>query len=492
MEASRSSVVEPEERPSRIHELVGSAGHVWAAVDGLGDLDDLESRAVPEPQGQLFAADEVAFLSGFESTYMPTHGLDSLNATGHSANWRTDLAALRAAGVTLVRYPLRWHVIETAAGKFSWEETDAVFEHMDQLGIVPIVDLIHHTSYPRWLTGGFADQRFGTAFVDYAGRVSTRYPNIRGYTVFNEPFATLFLAGHESLWPPYGSGMQDFVRLVTNVLPAIGEAAFILRRNLPRAEHVWIDTAEAHSGDGGSHSEYAELANDRRHFLLDVFLGRDMDDRRPFVREFRAAGGFSMPPLPENTVDILGLDYYPHSEWFYDDAGAHAPSSRPVGFAAIAEHYGNRYGLPMFLAETNIRGMPSDRASWLKHMLEQCELARSRGVDLRGLCWFPYVDSADWDSLLARRAGRVDPVGVLSRRPDGVRVRTVFTEVWERAVQGAVSSDLPAYRWQSPCSHQLAGLTPLMRHWPVVDPDPSHISPPVTITTSSLTRKRQT
>ena len=33
------------------------------------------------------------------------------------------------------------------------------------------------------------------------------------------------------------------------------------------------------------------------------------------------------------SVDLLGLDYYPHSEWFYDDRGGHAPSPEPVGLA---------------------------------------------------------------------------------------------------------------------------------------------------------------
>src|SRR4051812_6827980 len=34
-----------------------------------------------------------------------------------------------------------------------------LFEHMLDYGWSPIVDLVHHTSYPAWLKGGFADPR---------------------------------------------------------------------------------------------------------------------------------------------------------------------------------------------------------------------------------------------------------------------------------------------------------------------------------------------
>src|SRR3712207_9422518 len=81
-----------------------------------------------------------------------------------------------------------------------------------------------------------------------------------------------------------------------------------------------------------------------------------------------------------------------------------------------------RSGVDVMLSETNIRGTPSDRASWLRHTLEQYEAARSRGVPLRGYCWYPHIDSCDWDSMLARSAGRTDPVGVYTL--DGPHLRS--------------------------------------------------------------------
>jgi beta-glucosidase/6-phospho-beta-glucosidase/beta-galactosidase len=408
-------------------------------------------------------------IAGFESTYLPAYGVDSLETTGHDRHWQRDLEQVFASGVRQVRYPLRWQRIGRDPHAFDFTETDRVLGLMRDHGAVPIVDLVHHTTYPDWLHDGFRDRAFGDAYLRYAEAVATRYPWLEAYTLFNEPFATLFLAGHEALWPPYDRGVEGFVRLLRSVLPAVSEAAASWRELLPQAKHVWVDTAEHHRGVGPG-AAHATTANDRRHVVLDLALGHDLDRERPFLRELLAAGGEPLLELPPLRVDVLGLDYYCHSEWYYDEDGSHAPSPNPVGLAAIAEQYGARYGLPMMVTETNVRGTPSDRASWLRHTLEQYELAVSRGVDLRGYCWFPQVDSCDWDSLLARSAGRRDPVGVVSLAPDRSRVRTTFTDAWEAAACGTPASELPAYRFQSPCDEQLTGLLPFMSHWNWVEP----------------------
>jgi len=409
-------------------------------------------------------------VAGYESTHLPGYRTDLLEVTGHSQLWRTDLDELLAAGVRHLRYPLRWPQIESEPGRFDWSETDRVLEYLRAAGTVPIVDLVHHTSYPDWLRDGFRDSGFAPALVRYAEAVAVRYPWLPAYTLFNEPFATLHLAGYEGLWPPYDRGMSGFVRLAGSVLPAVNQAAECWAELLPDARHVWVDTAEHHTGSQGC-QDYVQFANDRRHIFLDLMLGHDLDPDRPFLAEFLRAGGGPLLELPPRRVDVVGLDYYCHSEWYYDEAGGHTPSPQPIGFAAIAEQYSDRYRLPMMLTETNLRGQPSDRISWLRYMVEQYDLALERGVPLHGFCWFPQVDSCDWDSLLARTAGRVDPVGVVSI--DGrtkSRQRTGFTEAWEKVVVGSSVEALPAYRFQPPCDALLTGLQPALRHWPWQDP----------------------
>ena len=417
------------------------------------------------------------FLAGFESTLHPATGVDSLEVTGHTARRDEDLDQVLTAGVRHLRYPVRWQVVQPEPGSFDWSETDRVLGRLRDAGAVPVVDLVHHTSYPAWLPGGFGDPGFGDAYRAYAVAVAERYPWLPAYTLLNEPFATLFLAGHEALWPPYERGVRGFRRLLLNVLPALADVAAAYRELLPAAHHVWVDTAEHHRGvDVGR--RHAELCNDRRHVVLDLALGHDLDPARPFLGTLLADGGEVLARLRPLTVDVLGLDYYAHSEWFYDAERALAPSPRPLGLARVARAYWERYRLPLMLTETNVRGLPSDRTAWLRYTLEQYEAALADGLPLHGYCWFPQVDSADWDSLLARCAGRGDPVGVLSVAPDGTRARTSFTAAWEAAAAGAAVADLPAPRLQAPNDAQLGGLVAELDHWPWQDPGPDDLVPP--------------
>jgi beta-glucosidase/6-phospho-beta-glucosidase/beta-galactosidase len=392
--------------------------------------------------------------------------------TGHVLRWRADLELLASCGVRSLRYPIRWHRIERERGRFDWRQTDEALGWMRDTGMRPIPDLLHHTSYPRWLKRGFADRRFASSYLRYLEAFAARYPWIEAYTLFNEPFTTFLLCGQVGLWPPHLQGVKGFLTLARNVLPALSEASRAYRDLLPRARHVYVDTCERATAANQGAAHFTDLVNDRRFFVLDLFLGRDLDRGRPFVAEVLAAGGEPLLALQPGHVDVLGLDYYAHNQWQYlDGTGRGLPSSPdPAPLSDLIQEYWERYRLPCVLGETNIRGFAPDRASWLKYTLEQCELARGRGVPLEGYCWFPFVDSCDWDSVLVRSEGNVDPVGVywlddrLERRPSSM------SAAYAMAARGAPAAELPAYRFQPPVAGWLAGWMPQMAHWEWRDP----------------------
>jgi beta-glucosidase/6-phospho-beta-glucosidase/beta-galactosidase len=407
-------------------------------------------------------------LGAFESTYLPAHDVDVAETTGHIRHWRSDLDLLASCGVRALRYPVRWHRVEEAEGHLDWAATDVVLGHLREAGFRPIVDLVHHTSYPRWLTGGFADPRFGPAYLRYVRAFARRYPWVEAYTLFNEPFSTLFLAAHEGIWPPYHQGLDAFVAVLGNVLPWIAEAGRLARELLPDGRHVYVDTCERHSAAVPEAEAYARLANDRRFVVLDALLGRlEPGPDRPFAEAVARAGGEDLFHLGPTPVDVLGLDYYAHCQWQFTgpQGGGTIPSPAPDPLTELIIEYADRYRLPVMLTETNLRGTASDRASWLKFTLEQCERAIAAGVDVEGYCWFPSIDSCDWDSLLFRCDGNIDPVGVFWLDEDLRRRQSSMSRSFAAAAGGAPSADLPAYRFQEPAASWLAGFLPFMAHW---------------------------
>lgn len=410
------------------------------------------------------------FLGAFECSYMPAHDVDVIETSQHDVRRKQDLDLVAACGISRVRYPVRWHRIETVQGEYDWNETDEVLGYLGEHGFRPVVDLLHHTAYPRWLTG-FDDPRFGSAYLSFCERFARRYPGVAEYTLFNEPFTTMFLCGHEGIWPPYGRGMESFVTLCLNVLPSFFEATRMYRDLLPAASHVYVEPCEGHSAAVVSGNEWSKLANDRRFFIVDRLLGQPIVDGAPFVRALETAGGERLLELSPGHLDVLGLDYYAHMEWSHaDDGVGTCPSVTPIGLAGLILQYWERYQVPLILGETNIRGYASDRASWLKYTLEQCELAQEAGADLGGYCWYPFIDSLDWDSLLRNADRHIDPVGVywLDEKLD--RQASVMSESFRRAASGARSSELPAYRFQPPTDRWLKGLLPQMSHWDWQDP----------------------
>lgn len=407
----------------------------------------------------------IRLIGAFESTYQPAFDVDVAEATGHADRWREDLELLRSFGVEHVRYPVRWHRVEADPARWDWDETAEILDYMRERGLRPIVDLLHHTSYPRWV-GDFGSPGFGDAYLRYVEAFAERFPWIPAYTLFNEPFTTFLLCGQQGIWPPHRTGLRGFLSLARNVMPAVAEASRMLRDLLPDARHVHVETCERAHAAAPAAVPFVEFVNDRRFFLTDLLVGRPVDESGPFASAVIEAGGEDLLALEPGHVDVLGLDYYAHNQWDWTAPWeGRTCSACPTPFAELAAEYCERYRLPLVVGETNIRGFPSDRATWLKYMLEQCEAANHAGVPVSGLCWFPFVDSCDWDSILCRADGSLDPVGVVSLDQDLARRETSMSEAFQAAAVGVRAADLPAYDLQPPVRSWLAGWLPQMEHW---------------------------
>ncbi|CAA9577635.1 MAG: GH1 [uncultured Thermomicrobiales bacterium] len=412
------------------------------------------------------------FLTGFESTYLPGHDVDVLRLTRHDERWHDDLRLVRDLGVRRLRYPIPWHRIEATRGRYDWAWLDEILGGMRALGLMPIADLVHHTSFPRWLTEGFLDPAFGPTYTAFCAAFAARYPWVREFTVFNEPLPTTLLCTEFGVWPPARRDQAAFYRMALAVARAICTATAAIRAEQPAARFIHVDTAEGHGALDSESEEFARHLNQRRFLFHDLILGR-VDADHPLWPRLREHGGMTGDDRRwfrdhAARIDVLGLDYYAHCEHQFHRHGSICPSRAPQGFAALARQYHERYGLPIMLTETNIRGYVSDRISWLKYMVEECEALVAGEIPFEGFCWFPCIDSTDWDSLLRRPDGHIDPVGLYVLEEGGLARQSSELPRLYRGLAGGelVAADLPAYRFLTPVSAQLEGWEPRLRDWP--------------------------
>ncbi|MCU1324704.1 MAG: dTDP-4-dehydrorhamnose reductase [Bryobacterales bacterium] len=417
----------------------------------------------------------MTYLGAFESTHIHGSGKDVLETSRHTERWEHDLGLLLASGISELRYPIPWHRIEDRQGEFDFSWIDGPMAYMYDHGMRPIIDPLHHTSFPEWLTDGFCNPQFSEFYLRFLKAVLERYPWVDRCTVFNEPLATTVLCGLMGRWYPYHNSVPAFVRMAVQVSRTICAAMNLVREHNSFIELVRVDTCEYHFAMDEKSESFAAFCNERRFIYDDLTSGRI--DSSHSLYPFLTSNGIEKDELqwfrdnPEET-DIFGLDYYAPSEmdWRWDRVTkSHAlswPVSTPRGFASAAQDYSTRYGKPLMLTETNVRGSALERVTWLKHMVEQCEILTETGVDLRGFCWFPSIDSTDWDQLCTKCALSVDPQGIwLLDQDRWTRHATELSDVYAGLARGELdSSSIPTYELVAPLDRDLAGHMRLLRN----------------------------
>lgn len=103
------------------------------------------------------------------------------------------------------------------------------------------------------------------------------------------------------------------------------------------------------------------------------------------------------------------------------------------------------------------------------------------GLSFEGFCWYPFIDSTDWCSLVREANGNVDPQGIFYLDKDcRKRNASELSEIFTALARGRISSkDIPAYRFQSPLDYQLEAFLPMMAHWQWREPvthDAKHVA----------------
>ena len=370
------------------------------------------------------------------------------------------------------------------AGTFDWSWIDGPLEHMQATGMQPILDPLHHVSFPSWLQDGFANPAFPDFYMRFIQEVAKRYPWVDRYTIVNEPLPTTVLCALTGDWYPHQTSEREFVTMAKNVARALCLAAREVRKLNPAVLLYHIDSCEHHVALDSQTESWVAHANRRRFLFHDLTLGY-IDENHPLLPYLRQHG-FSEDERHwfqdhASPIDVLGLDYYAHSEieWRWNRASEGPaidfPCKNPQGFAATAQQYVERFKLPVMLSETNVGGSVTDRVTWLKYMEQESEQLSAR-ADFRGFCWFPSLDATDWDTLCTVANKRVSPMGIWTLNQDsGAREDSELSDWYVRLARGECSSrDLPAYRLNPPLDEHLKGFVQRMKgdviwHNPTID-----------------------
>ena len=394
---------------------------------------------------------------------------DQLARSRHRKQYEADLRCFFDLGLRTLRVGLQWERWEQTK---TWAEWDRMLAVMAELGMEPIVGLLHHGSGPR--STDLLDPAFPEKFAAYALEVARRYPHVEQWTPINEPQTTGRFACLYGHWFPHQRSMPSYVRALLNQIKGIALAMRAIRAEQPVARLV-------HTEDAGKTyappqlEDYRRERDHRRWLGMDLLCGR-VDGRHPlssFLREHGASERelfwFSENACPPA---VVGLNYYVTSDRFLDDrlelypgrAGGdcgdeplvdvEAVRVHPEGIAgagAVLREAWDRYHLPLAITEAHLGCCePLEQRRWLAEVWREAQAAQRGGVDVRAVTAWALLGSSGWSDLCTRSPG-VYERGVfdVSR---GSRRATPLTELVQRLAQGLPPdrADLTRGWWRSP------------------------------------------
>jgi beta-glucosidase/6-phospho-beta-glucosidase/beta-galactosidase len=356
-------------------------------------------------------------MAGYEcSTQRRRDGqrLDMLDMTGHARWVDKDYAQLGTLNIACARDGLRWHLIESRPGHYDWSSFLPMLRAARDHNVQVVWDLCHY-GYPDGLD--IWRPEFVERFARFAGAVASLMKeegvSVPFYTPINEISFMSWAGGEVGYFNPvaHGRGQELKHQLVRASIAAI-EA---VREQLPEARFVLCDPLiNVMAG-----SNRADEINNAEHHRLSQFEAWDM----LAGRQWPGLGG------REEYLDIIGVNFYPHNQWFLNGAKILRGDRHFRPLAGMLKEVQQRYQRPLLISETGAEG--DERVPWLNYISEQIALAQQRGVEVEALCWYPFLDYPGWDD------GRYCPAGVFGYADgEGSRASCHPLHVQMRALQG--------------------------------------------------------
>ena len=351
---------------------------------------------------------------------------DQLQLNGH-ANRPEDLQRFAELGLKALRYPVLWeNVAPDGVDLANWSWADERLAILQELGIRPIVGLVHHGSGPPHTS--LTDASFATGLADFAAAVARRYPWVQDYTPVNEPLTTARFSGLYGHWYPHGRDLTVFARALITQSKATVLAMRAIREVVPQARLIQTeDLGKVFSTHRLAYQ--AEWENERRWLSFDLLSGKLVPGMPMWnlltssgiaATELRWFQDHACPP------DVLGCNYYITSERYLNEcieefpewsrggngsehyADVHAVCARPEGIEGpekLLREAWDRYRRPLALTEIHLDAGREGQLRWFLDAWQAGLNLRADGIDFRAVTAWSLLGAFDWNSLLVSSCG---------------------------------------------------------------------------------------
>lgn len=340
-----------------------------------------------------------------------------------------DFGLLASLNLQAVRLPVLWErVSPTLEGPPDWQWSDRALGTLRELGIRPIVGLIHHGSGPEHTS--LLDPGFAQGLADHAARVAERYPDVPDWTPVNEPLTTARFSALYGIWFPHARDERLFWLALLNQIDATRLAMRAIRRVRPGARLVQTEDLGRTYATPGLRQQ-AAYDNQRRWMTWDLLCGR-VGPQHPMWRRLRAFGfekrlrAIHDDPCPP---DVIGINHYLTSDRLLDERTGNYPPQlvggnrrkafadteavrvldpAPDGLRRAMDEAWARYRLPIALTEIHNGCTREEQVRWLGQAWTAAREARERGVDLCAVTAWALFGSQGWNTLLTA-TGEYEP-----------------------------------------------------------------------------------
>jgi beta-glucosidase/6-phospho-beta-glucosidase/beta-galactosidase len=331
------------------------------------------------------------FAGGFEcSTHRNRNGrrLDLVAATHHDEFALQDYQRFQKQGLRVAREGLRWHLVEKTPGHYDFSTALPIVRAATATRTQVVWDLCHF-GWPDHLD--IFKPEFVSALASYAAafvkwlRTQTDAPGF--FVPVNEISFFSWAAGDEG-----------------SIFPFVTGRGFELKTQLVRAAIAAMDSIWSAMHD----ARFVHVDP-----IINVIAASKRPEDKPDAEAYRLSqfqswdmlSGRMCPELGghEKYLDIIGVNFYPHNQWFYNLKGfrrirrftpisRHHPSYRPFR-EMLAEVY-DRYHRPIFIAETGSENRI--RAGWFRYVCQETQAAIANGVPVHGMCLYPILNHPGW------------------------------------------------------------------------------------------------